>query len=140
PNLLPRHAGLPPPVHRHPREGHGRLHSVLHRGLGNASRRKEGADAADRRRGGDAEEPRWRPAPRTELVRRGKSIRSSLCQRRGTRHLAFDVDNLDRAVADLVSKGVEVVIRPGEIGGSYGWREAFAKDPNGIWIELLQRK
>ena len=55
-------------------------------------------------------------------------------------HLAFDVDNLDRAVADLVSKGVEVVIRPGEIGGWYGWREAFAKDPNGIWIELLQRK
>src|SRR5439155_6532713 len=77
PNLLPRHAGLPPPVHRHPREGHGRLPSVLHRGLGNASRRKEGADAADGRRGGDAEEPRWRPAPRTELVRRGKSIRSS---------------------------------------------------------------
>src|SRR5207237_410138 len=28
-------------------------------------------------------------------------------------HLAFDVDNLDRAVADLVSKGVEVVVRPG---------------------------
>ena len=55
-------------------------------------------------------------------------------------HLAFDLDNLDRAVADLVSKGVEVVVRPGEIGGWYGWREAFAKDPNGIWIELVQRK
>jgi len=31
-------------------------------------------------------------------------------------------------------------IRSGEIGGSYGWREAFVKDPNGIWIELVQRK
>ncbi len=53
-------------------------------------------------------------------------------------HIAFDVDDLDAAVAELSGKGVEVVIRPGEIGG--GWREAFVKDPNGIWIELLQRK
>lgn len=53
-------------------------------------------------------------------------------------HLAFDVDDLDTAIAELSGKGVEVVIRPGEIGG--GWREAFVKDPNGIWIELLQRK
>lgn len=52
-------------------------------------------------------------------------------------HLAFDVDDLDAALAELSGKGVEVVIRPGEIGG---WREAFVKDPNGIWIELLQRK
>ncbi len=55
-------------------------------------------------------------------------------------HLAFDVDDLDGAVAELSRRGVEVVIRPGEIGGGYGWHEAFVKDPNGIWIELLQRK
>ena len=55
-------------------------------------------------------------------------------------HLGFEVDDLDKAVAELASKGVEVVIRPGEIGGWYGWREAFVKDPNGIWVELLQRK
>ena len=55
-------------------------------------------------------------------------------------HLGFDVDDLDGAIAELSRKGVEVVIRPGEIGGSIGWREAFVKDPNGIWIELLQRK
>src|SRR5436309_12760137 len=52
-------------------------------------------------------------------------------------HLAFEVDDLDGAIAELSRKGVEVVIRPGEIGG---WREAFVKDPNGIWIELVQRK
>ena len=25
-------------------------------------------------------------------------------------------------------------------GACEGWNEAFIKDPNGIWIELLQRK
>ena len=55
-------------------------------------------------------------------------------------HLGFDVDALDAAIAELSAKGVVVVIRPGEIGGSIGWREAFVKDPNGIWVELLQRK
>ncbi len=55
-------------------------------------------------------------------------------------HLGFDVEDLDAAIADLSQKGVEVLVRPGEIGGIIGWREAFIKDPNGIWIELLQRK
>ena len=55
-------------------------------------------------------------------------------------HLAFDVDDLDAAVAELSRNGVEILIRPGEIGEIVGWREAFVKDPNGIWIELLQRK
>src|SRR2546427_9461120 len=55
-------------------------------------------------------------------------------------HLAFDVDDLDGTIAELSRRGVEVVIRPGEIGGSYGGREAFVKDPNRIWIELLQRR
>ena len=55
-------------------------------------------------------------------------------------HLAFDVDDLDGALAELSAKGVEVLVRPGEIGETLGWREAFVKDPNGIWIELLQRK
>jgi len=53
---------------------------------------------------------------------------------------AFDEHDLDGAIAELSRTGVEVVIRPGEIGGWYGWREAFVTDPNGIWIELLQSK
>lgn len=52
-------------------------------------------------------------------------------------HLAFDVENLESVVANLKSKGIEIVVEPYQIGG---WREAFIKDPNGIWIELLQRK
>jgi lactoylglutathione lyase len=55
-------------------------------------------------------------------------------------HLGFEVDDLDAALAELSRNGVEVLIRSGEIGGWYGWREAFVKDPNGIWIELVQRK
>jgi lactoylglutathione lyase len=52
-------------------------------------------------------------------------------------HLAFDVENLESTVLDLKRKGVEIIVEPYQIGG---WREAFIKDPNGIWIELLQRK
>jgi catechol 2,3-dioxygenase-like lactoylglutathione lyase family enzyme len=50
-------------------------------------------------------------------------------------HLAFECDDLLDAVGELEPRGVEVAVRPKEIGG---WNEAFAKDPNGIWIELLQ--
>jgi len=31
-------------------------------------------------------------------------------------------------------------VEPYVIGGNFGWKEAYVKDPNGIWIELLQRK
>ena len=52
-------------------------------------------------------------------------------------HLAFDVENLESVVSDLRSKGVEIIVEPYSIGR---WSEAFIKDPNGIWIELLQRE
>src|SRR3989441_5750415 len=55
-------------------------------------------------------------------------------------HLGFEVEGLQDAVKRLEEKGVEVVVRPGTIGGELGWREAFVKDPDGIWIELVQRK
>lgn len=53
-------------------------------------------------------------------------------------HLAFECENLSEAVAELERRGVEVVVKPKEIGERAGWNEAFVKDPNGIWIELLQ--
>jgi lactoylglutathione lyase len=55
-------------------------------------------------------------------------------------HLAFDVDDLVNTVEELRRKGIEIVAEPFSIGSSIGWREAFVKDPNGIWIELLERK
>ena len=55
-------------------------------------------------------------------------------------HLGFEVENLQDAVKRLEGEGVQVMVRPGTIGGSLGWQEAFVKDPDGIWIELVQRK
>ena len=52
-------------------------------------------------------------------------------------HLAFECDDLTDAVAELEGRGIEVVFRLKETGG---WNEAFVKDPNGIWIELLQAR
>ena len=52
-------------------------------------------------------------------------------------HLAFDVENLESCVSELRRKGIKIIVEPYKIGG---WKEAFIKDPNGIWIELLQRK
>jgi len=52
-------------------------------------------------------------------------------------HLAFDVGNLESAISDLRKKGIEIVVEPYSIGE---WSEAFIRDPNGIWIELLQRE
>jgi len=48
-------------------------------------------------------------------------------------HLAFDVDDVDRALADLKEQGVEVAMQPFDEGEG---RLAFVKDPDGIWIEL----
>ena len=53
-------------------------------------------------------------------------------------HLAFDVENLDDWLKELESrKDVKILMRPREIGE---WNEMFVEDPNGIWIEFLQRK
>ena len=55
-------------------------------------------------------------------------------------HLGFDVDNLSEWIRSLEKKGVRILVRPREIGAGTGWNEAFVEDPNGIWIEFLQRK
>ncbi len=55
-------------------------------------------------------------------------------------HIAFDVQDLTATVEELKRQGIEVVVEPYAIGSDIGWKEAYVKDPNGIWIELLQRK
>ncbi len=55
-------------------------------------------------------------------------------------HPAFDVDDTEAALVELAGRGVEVLVHSGEVGGVAGRREAFVKDPNGIWIELLRRE
>ena len=51
-------------------------------------------------------------------------------------HLGFDVENLSEWISSLEKKRVKILFRL-EIGE---WNEAFIEDPNGIWIEFLQRK
>ena len=55
-------------------------------------------------------------------------------------HLCFECDDVSATVTALERRGVEVMVRPKEIGADMGWNEAFVKDPNGIWIELLQAR
>lgn len=52
-------------------------------------------------------------------------------------HLAFDVEDLLGTIEELRREGIEIIAEPYSIGG---WKEAFVRDPNGIWIELLERK
>jgi len=51
-------------------------------------------------------------------------------------HLAFEVEDVVATVDALRKKGVEIIVEPYSIGD---WSEAYVRDPNGIWIELLQK-
>ena len=49
-------------------------------------------------------------------------------------HLAFIVKNVDKAFKQVVKKGASVAVSPAQSKGT----EVYVKDPDGIWIELLQ--
>jgi lactoylglutathione lyase len=51
-------------------------------------------------------------------------------------HIAFGVKNLKSTVEALRGKGVEIAKEPYSLGSS---RIAFIKDPNGIWLELIEQ-
>lgn len=52
-------------------------------------------------------------------------------------HLAFSVDDVSQAISELKEKGVEIAKEPYVLGSS---KIAFIKDPNGIWLELIESK
>ena len=52
-------------------------------------------------------------------------------------HLAFHISNMDEAMKKFRSQGVEIVKEPYSLKGSIS-KIAFIKDPNGIWIELIE--
>jgi len=54
-------------------------------------------------------------------------------------HIAFHVKDVQKSVDDFRRKGVEVAKEPYTLSGS-GSRIAFIKDPNGIWLELIERR
>lgn len=53
-------------------------------------------------------------------------------------HLAFEVANLDDALARARAHGATVAKEPFTLGGGSG-RLAFLLDPNEVWIELIER-
>jgi len=60
---------------------------------------------------------------------------------RGTTHFALEVSDIDQAYADLAEAGVSVASDgPVEIpfGDWAGWRCLYARDPDGVTIELSQ--
>lgn len=52
-------------------------------------------------------------------------------------HIAFQVEDLDAALSYLKSKGVELVSYVRESENS---RWTYVADPDGIWIEIYQKK
>ncbi len=52
-------------------------------------------------------------------------------------HLGFRVDDLDAAVARLVSLGARLRIPPFSEAPD---RLAFLSDPDGVWVELIERR
>jgi len=53
-------------------------------------------------------------------------------------HLAFHVPDVAALVADAREAGVEIAKEPYSLPGS-ATTLAFLKDPNGIWIELIEK-
>jgi glyoxylase I family protein len=54
----------------------------------------------------------------------------------GLRHLAFAVSDLERSIAHLTSKGVEV--EPVRVDSQTGKRFTFFSDPDGLPLELYE--
>jgi lactoylglutathione lyase len=53
-------------------------------------------------------------------------------------HLAFEVEDLDRFLMRVRTKGIRVAKEPYSISGGTS-RLAFIMDPNDVWIELIER-
>ncbi len=54
-------------------------------------------------------------------------------------HMAFGVSGLKQLIDNLKAKGVEIAKEPYTLGPGSSLI-AFIKDPNGIWIELIEEK
>jgi lactoylglutathione lyase len=53
-------------------------------------------------------------------------------------HLAFEVEDLDRFLLRVRTKGIRIAKEPYGISGGTS-RLAFILDPNDVWIELIER-
>jgi lactoylglutathione lyase len=53
-------------------------------------------------------------------------------------HLAFSVPDMDAAMTIFKNNGVNIALEPYSLQGS-STRIAFITDPNGIWLEIVER-
>jgi len=74
-------------------------------------------------------------APELELnyYEKGSPYDAEYVAGEGIDHLAFQVDDLDKALAEAGKAGYPVVLEMKTTSS----RWAYIKDPNGIWIELM---
>ena len=56
----------------------------------------------------------------------------------GLEHIGLGVDDLDAACAALRAKGAEITVGPMQAGP--GFRLAFVRGPEGVMVELLERR
>ena len=54
-------------------------------------------------------------------------------------HIAFAVPDMDEAMKRFRKQHVEIAMEPYSLKGS-PTKIAFIKDPNGIWLEIIERK
>jgi glyoxylase I family protein len=55
---------------------------------------------------------------------------------RGIRHIAFEVENLDKIISDFQQKGIEATKAKLDASGHY---YSFISDPNNVALELYQK-
>jgi len=65
---------------------------------------------------------------------KGSPYATEYTVKEGLDHLAFKVDDLDKALEEALKAGYQTVCEMKADGG----RWAYIEDPNGIWIELFQ--
>jgi catechol 2,3-dioxygenase-like lactoylglutathione lyase family enzyme len=56
----------------------------------------------------------------------------------GLEHIGLTVDDIDAAVADLRAKGADIAVGPMDY--SAGTRLAFIRGPEGVFVEIVQRR
>jgi lactoylglutathione lyase len=54
-------------------------------------------------------------------------------------HIAFAVRDMDEAIRKFKERKVEIAMEPYSLKGSTT-KIAFIKDPNGIWLEIIERR
>jgi lactoylglutathione lyase len=73
-----------------------------------------------------------------ELMKFYQEREADIGKRVGLTHISILVDDMENTCKELKGKGIKLTMEPTSI--SEGLRIAFFKDPNGVYIELIEKK